>query len=209
MRRLTIVMLALLVSLSVQAQVRQKKATEQDFGSLLKQSDDDYNSKKYGSCITKLRQATAIAADMHRQIILDAMPPAPSGYEAVPVSKQSQNNPLAGALAGSVGLSAEQKYRKVEGDGDIHINVTANSPLVSMLEMAFGMAAMDPDIEAVTYKQHKALFKKEQGGKMLVLQIPIESKHHVEVKARGMDEDTLFKVFNQEFLDKIVKALMG
>jgi hypothetical protein len=29
------------------------------------------------------------------------------------------------------------------------------------------------------------------------------------VKARGMDEDTFFKVFNQEFVDRIAKALLG
>ena len=71
------------------------------------------------------------------------------------------------------------------------------------------MAAMDPNIEVVTYNQFKALFKKEQGGKLFVLQIPIGGKHHLEAKVRGMDEDTFFKVFSQEFVDRIAKALLG
>ena len=191
----------------VQAQVRQKKATERDFAGLLKQSDADYNAKRYGACITNLRQAISLATGMHRWIILEAMPPAPSGYEKVPVQKQELDNPMAGAMAGSIGVSVEQTYRQVQGNGDIRINVTAHSPLVPMFEMAFKMAAMDPNIEVVTYNRFKALFKKEQGGKLFVLQIPIGGKHHLEVKVRGMDEDTFFKVFNQEFVDRIAKAL--
>ena len=209
MRRLAVVMLVLLISLPVQAQVRQKKATERDFADLLKQSAADYNAKRYGACITNLKQAISLATGMHCRIILEAMPPAPSGYEKVPVQEQELDNPMANAMAGSIGVPVEQTYRQVKGNGDIRINVTAHSPLVSMVEMTFRMAAMDPNIEEVTYNQYKALFKKEQGGKLYVLQIPIDGKHLLEVKVRGMDEDTFFKVFNQAFVDRIAKALLG
>ena len=202
-------MLSFFCAPMVQAQIRQKKVTERDFASLLKQSDADYNAKRYDACVTNLRQAISLAAGMHRRIILEAMPPAPSGYEKVPVKKQELNNPMAGAMAGSIGVSVEQTYRQVKGNGDIRINVTAHSPLVAMFEMAFKMAAMDPNIEVVTYNQFKALFKKEQGGKLFVLQIPIGGKHHLEAKVRGMDEDTFFKMFNQEFVDRMAKALLG
>jgi hypothetical protein len=206
MRSILVFAIALLISLPAGAQVRQKKSGPADFDQLLKTGGKAYHSGDYSACITSLKEAIALAAGKQQGSILDIMPPAPAGFTKQQ-SLAPENDPFAGAMASSVGSVISQEYTKDDGNGHISITITANSPMVGMIEAAFQMARFNSEMEVVKYNQHKALFQKGDGNSDMELQIPFFGKHFMEVTASGLDEDTFFATFNQKFIDALAQAM--
>ncbi len=207
MKKLTLFALILLISLPAAAQVREKKVTPDDFDGLLNQARKAFHAEEYSHSIDFLKKATSLAAGQTFQAVIDAMPDAPPGFTKVPVDKADLSNPLAGAMAGSVGHIIEQRYREDNGKGSFEITATANSPMVGMLEGIFRMAGLNPDMEVVTYGEHKAAFESKNNGNRLEIQLPLYSKHLINGKGLNVSEKLFFGMFSQETVDALAAAL--
>jgi len=209
MSRITLVaaVIGLLVILPSFMQTRQQKAAPPDFAGTMKKAVAAYENQKYGLCIRQLAIATQVVAEARKKILLAAMPPAPEGFERLPERKVSaqERAMMAGLTHTMVGQAMECKYRRKDRKGHINVNIMTDSPLIKMLAMQFSMAKMNPDLEEIGYNTHKGLLQKK--GKSLELSILIAGKHLIQVKAAGITEDALFRMFNQAFVDKIAAQL--
>ena len=207
MKKISLLVLLLLIALSAAAQVREKKVTADDFDGLVAQGKTAYHSGEYSACIDLMRRGISLAAGMMHQAVIDAMPAAPPGFTKVPIEKQDLDDALGGAMAGSFGLVIEQRYRQDDGDGSIEIKATANSPIVGMIEGMFRLAGMNPAMEVVSYGEHKATFESKDDGERLELQMPIFSKHMINGSATNVSEALFFQLFSQKTVDDLAAAL--
>ena len=90
----------------------------------------------------------------------------------------------------------------------VNVTVTADSPMVQMFSMALrNPALMDKDSELIEYNQDKAILKKTSNGRSRELTIILAGKHLVVVNFQGEDEDLLFSMFDQAFVDRLKAAL--
>ena len=205
-----VVLVALAVGLLVvplSGQQRQKKLGPADFEPLLEQVKTAYNDKKFMLCIKYLQQEVQICSEQLQAAIRAARPNTPTGFKFVEKQKQDMVNALGGNLGSAIGFVTELEYRQESGSGSVRAKVMADSTtMATMLDAQFRMAALNPKLEVVTYNAHKALFEKKANGD-LKMQLLIDGKHYVEVTARGLSEDDFFKMFNQEFVDRLAKVL--
>lgn len=161
---------------------------------------------RYGRCTSLSRDLLAMISARRRDAILASLPDAPRGFEVVPQARSGQpESPLVAAMSGGVGNAVEKRYAESNGSGDIHVAVTADTPLVKM----FSMWVSAPELlgegaEAIEYGEIDAVLKKE--GPAWTLQILIDESL-VEVRVRGRDDAFLLRMFNQNAVDHIAATL--
>ncbi len=198
--------LALSLSALPVVQERASQRKKADFPTTLKAVGESWNAGRYANCLAGLRELTQMATIQRAQTIRAALPE-PAGWK-IEEDKGAQDalraNPILASMTASVGNIIERSYHQDGGKGRMEVTGTIDSPLVSMMSMMFANPAM-LDGELITYNQHKAVLKKEGGG--LVLQILIDDKHVIEVRAFGIDDDALFAIFDQAAIDRIATAL--
>lgn len=199
-----VVLLGVLFLVPAEAQERQKKPGGEDFNQIVDAAKADFAKKEYGSSLKKLQEAITVASRLLREAVYAAMPEAPANFTK---REPNKSNGMEMVFGGNF-QSIEQRYVGTDNrSNSASIQVHPRSPMVQTIEIAFKMAAMQPDLEIVKYKEDKALFKKEGNGR-LVLQLIIGGLHYVEIRATGLDEDSFFKWASQAMVDKL-KAVLG
>lgn len=204
---LALVACATFTSAAIQKRVKAKGA--EDFPAIMAAANQSWNKQEYKACIKSLNKAVELAVGKHTEVIRAALPKAPTGWEVVADRNNQAANPFAAMMSGAVGTIINQKYRQTDGGRSrLEVTVTVDSPLVQMFGMWLNNPAMlPPESELIEYGTQKAVLKKEGNG--WNLQILIHGAHICEVRATGMDEDALFKVFDQAAVDKLAEVLRG
>jgi hypothetical protein len=208
MKKLFLLALPLIALSFALAPVAQKRVTpkgEADFPSTLDSARAAWEAKDYATCVSSLKDALTLATAERAKTIRAALPAAPQGYERQKPANQDQGNAMMAAMGMAIGNIVEQVYKQTDSSQRIQVTVTADSPMVGMLGMAFGNPAMlGENSELIEYNEHKAVLKTE--GSRLNLQVLIWDKHVVDVQCPE-DEEFLFRMFDQEAIDKIAAAL--
>lgn len=196
----------LLVSAGVQKRVKAPEAA--DFPATLSAAGAAWDAGELGTCVKELRTALGLATDARAAHLRAALPAAPEGWRAKPdpEGQASAQNPFAAAVAAGVGSVVEREYQKEGGRGRVSVALTADSPLVQMLNVWIANPALlEAGAELVEYEAHKAVLKKSGG--QLTLTILIAGAHVCEVRAEGLPEDGLFAMFDQAVVDRLAKVL--
>jgi hypothetical protein len=209
MRRLALALVPILAVLTIAAapQKRAAKKGPADFNTLITEAKAAWDGKQFGACLAKLREATSLATLKRIEAVLATFPPAPEGFEKVEneLDDQARADRMMGGLGGAFGSVIEQRYK---GEHRIDVTVTADSPMVQMFSMALGNPAlMDKDSERIEYGQDEAILKKTANGRARELTIIVAGKHIVLVNYGSDDEDALFAMFDQAFVDRLSAAL--
>lgn len=211
MHRLTPWILPVLAAAAV-ALPAQKRATEQEqptFERSWNAAREHWNAGRYGACNRSVTEALGLVAVKRAQVLRAAFPAAPEGWtiEEDRSNEEAAANPLLGAMAATAGTTIRKVYNQTETRARMDVTLTADSPMVQMVGMMFGNAAMLPKgTELIEYEAHKAMLKK-QGEDRWELMIMIADKHICQVNARGMSDDALFAVWDQAAVDRLAKAL--
>ena len=211
MKRLTPWILPLLAAAAV-ALPAQKRASEQEkptFERSWNAAREHWNAGRYGACSKHVSEVLGIVALKRAEALRAAFPAAPEGWtiEEDRSNEQALGNPLLGAMTAGVGNIITRAYNQTETRARMDATLTADSPMVQMMSMMFGNAAMLPKgTELIEYEAHKGLLKK-QGDDRWELTIMIAEKHIVQVNARGLSDDALFAVWDQATVDRLAKAL--
>ena len=191
----------------------QKRASDKEPVSFTQRLDNAkraFEGQAYGVCMKELQEALALCSEKRAEAIVNALPAAPEGWEKVPDKRPeggALGNPMAAAMSASVGSIVSCSYRRPGSQDRVQVTVTADSPIVSMFNMwVANPAALGEGAELVEYEHDdKAVLKKN--GARLELQILVSKAHLCEVNAQGLDEDGLFKLFDQAAVDRLRKAL--
>jgi hypothetical protein len=207
--KISLLLLSFTLAGGLLVQDRAKKLTSDDVPRILQNASKAFEAKRYAACASEVRTALGLLSGLVRQQLVAVMPAAPAGFEIVQQDSEAEldaGNPFA-AMMGLTGSPAERVYRKQEGDGEIRISITPESPMASALAMGFGVAALDKSAEVITYKGDKGLLRKE--GDRLTLQILLSGKHVIDVQASGIDDESLLKLIDQAFVDRVLGALQA
>jgi hypothetical protein len=161
-----------------------------------------YESQDYGAAVSALQEALKLAHKKQREMIVAALA-APEGWEAEG-GNETEDNPFA-AMAG-LGAAVERTFRN--GDKTVRIQVMANSPMVQMLAGVFSNPVLlqAQGAEAIEYGTHKAMLKKEEGGRC-ELQLLMHGKHVITVNSEGVGDEELLKIVDQKLVDRLEKPL--
>ena len=210
-RRLALTLVPLLAVLAVAAapQERAAKKTPADFGKTLDSAKKAWSASDYGACMASLKEALSLVSIKRVEVILASLPAAPEGYEIAPdkSTDQMRANQMLGAMAAAVGNIVSRDYR---GPHRLRVTVTADSPMVQMLNMWIANPALlDQNSEMITYGSHKAVLKKTSGGKQRELMIVLYGKHVAQIDFASDDEDFLFAMWDQAAIDRLAAALGG
>ena len=194
---------SLLVATPAQERSGPKKSPP--FAEAVETAKKAVEAEKLGAAIAALQAALVDLQKKQRAAILAALPK-PDGWqvEDQAVDEQAENL-TAGMLGGA--WAATRNYR--QGDKSMHVEVTANSPLMHM-----GLAAVfsNPALieadggELVKYGQHKAILKKA-GDTGQELSILMHDAHLIRINSEGIKADDLLKVFDQACIDRLEKPL--
>lgn len=197
-------LVAVTTSAAVQKRVSPKGPA--DFPSTIRAAGAAWESGEYGQCVKELKTALGLANGKRSESIRAAFPAAPEGWKVEPERNVDATNPFAAAMASSVGTIVERKYKQEGGRGAISCTLTADSPLVQMFTMWMANPALlGEGAELIEYEAHRAVLKSE--GQGYNLQILINGAHVCEVRAQGVSEDALFKMFDQRVVDGLAKVL--
>lgn len=202
---LTFCSVSLLV-LPAAAQRRTAPAKEPDFAEAVAAAQKAFESQDYGGAVSALQAAIKAVQKLQRVSILAALPK-PEGFTVRDDEPQDDaGNPFAAGMA-VLGMTVSRHYEKDDGTR-IHVEVTANSPVVSMLSMMFANPALvtADGGEIIEYGAHKAILKKPGEG-ALEMNLLLHGKHLVKTDSQGLGIDELLAVFDQATVDRLEKAL--
>lgn len=188
-------------------QDRAKKLTAADLPKVLQSASKNLEAKRYGACQRDLKTALGLVANLVRDQLLATMPPAPPGFQVVAREKGDDSDAAVAHAMGVTLMQCEQKYRNETSHEEIEVTILPDTPMASMMTMAFNMAAMSKEGELITYKDHKGLLKKS--GDRYELQILVAGKHLIQVQAGGIDDEGLLKMIDQAFVDRVAAAIDG
>ncbi|MFO1029688.1 MAG: hypothetical protein U1F60_01295 [Planctomycetota bacterium] len=162
------------------------------------------DAEKLGAAIAALQAAIRDLQKKQRAAVLACLPK-PVGWTVEDPVVDEQSADLAASMM-VVGATVTRHYTKDEQS--IHVEVTANSPLVQMFTVVMNNPAL---IEAdggelVKYGAHRAILKKsgETGQELTIL---MHDVHLIKVTAEGVSADDLLKVFDQACIDRLEKPL--
>jgi hypothetical protein len=160
---------------------------------------------KLGAAIAALQAALTDLQKKQRAAILAALPK-PEGWQVEDQVVDEQAENLAASMLGGA-YAATRHYR--QGEKSMHVDVTANSPLLHMgLSAVFNNPALitADGGELVKYGQHKAILKKacDNGQELTIL---MHDAHVIKINSEGITADDLLKVFDQACIDRLEKPL--
>lgn len=199
------ILAAVVLAVPVLAQKRAAATKEATFPEAVEQARKAFDSKEYGAAISALQAAIRAAQKLQRVAILAALP-TPDGFAVRDEEvKDDAGLPFVATMA-ALGLNVTRHYEK--GDTRIEVEVTANSPMVSMMSMMLANPSLvkADGGEIVEYGKHKALLKKngDSGHELTILMF---DKHVVKVTCEAMSADDLLVVFDQAAVDRLEQAL--
>lgn len=203
--------LALSLTPLLVAATLQKRAAknERNFEGVVSALQKNWKAGNYGLVVRDLKEGLKLATvKLHEQI--RASLTAPEGYELVPDrnAQNAANNPFLAGMSAAVGDVITANFKATQGNGRLTLTVTANSPLVSMINMMLANPAMIQDGELIEYENgHTALLKKE--GRAHTLQVLVNKKHVIEGRVQNDEqgEEVLFAALDQAVVDGLAKML--
>lgn len=199
-------LLSTLLAVPITAQKRAAATKEPTFPEAIEQAKKAYEATDFAAAVAALQAAIREVQKKQRAAVLVALPK-PEGFTIRDddAPKDADNPFAAGLLA--LGMSLTRHYEGKD-DKNLDVEVTANSPIVSMVSMML----TNPDVakadgaEIVEYGQHKALLKAD-GDSGHELTIVLFNKHLVKVTARHMTTEEVLAVFDQATVDRLEKPL--
>lgn len=211
-KHLTVLALALTPVLTAAALQKRASKKERSFEGIIESVQKNWKSGNYGIVVRDLKEGLGVASLKVQEQIRSVFQ-APTGYTIVPDRNAAQaaaNNPFLAAMSAGVGDMVSAEFKADEGRGRLTVNVTANSPLVSMFNMWITNPAMLGDGELIEYENgHKGVLRKESGGRSFTLQVLINKQHVVDGNLSNEErgEEVLFEALDQAFVDKLAKVL--
>ena len=182
------------------------KPKEVSFTERLDNARRAFEAKKFGTTVAELQEALTLAIEKQHAAVLAALPPAMAEWKVTPQKKAAPAGAFGNALLGMTGNIITQEYRRNERGANVRVTVHADSPMVQALGMMFANPALlGEGKELISYKDDKAVL--ETRGNRLTLQIILSGKHMVEVTSTGINDETLFRMFNQEAIDRLLFVL--
>lgn len=204
-RFLSFLLLAITLAVPATAQKRASATKEPAFPEAIEQAKKAVESADYAAAVAALQAAIRDVQKKQRAAVLAALPK-PEGFTIRDEDeKKDADNPFAAGLV-ALGMTLTRHYEG-KGDKNLEVEVTANSPIVSMMSMMLTNPAIAKadGAEIVEYGAHKALLKAGDGSQEL--SIVMHGKHLVKVTAHGMTADELFAIFDQAAVDRLEKPL--
>jgi hypothetical protein len=201
---LALLVSAVLLAPAANAQERSGPKKNLAFPEAIELAKKNVEQEKLGAAIAALQAAINDLQKKQRTAVLAALPK-PDGWAIHDPSQDEQADAVSAGLLG-VGSSTSRRYRK--GEQEMHVEITANSPLMQMLGMMFtNPALVEADGgEIVRYGQHKAILKK-QGDDGQELMLLMHDTHLIKVSSTNVGSDDLLRVFDQGFVDRLEKPL--
>ncbi|MBN2490899.1 MAG: hypothetical protein JXQ29_08625 [Planctomycetes bacterium] len=200
-----VLLLAVLVG-PIFTQQREKKAGPPDFKKEIEAATKAFDAGKLGACANHLKRASTAVTMLRRQRVLEAYPSLGDAFKVKDDRnfEEALDNPMAAAFALNLGATIQRTY--TAGDKRLELTVTLDSPLAKTFAAMMGMMAADSDAEAISYRQGKAILKKE-GDNQYELTLVLGNAHSLVANARGMMDEELLKIVSQEAIDRIEKAI--
>jgi hypothetical protein len=205
--RTVLITVAVLGSLLVSTLAQERSATKKPptFAEAIETAKKAVEADKLGAAIAALQAALTDLQKKQRVAVLTALPK-PDGWQVEDQAVDEQAETLTAGMLGGT-FAATRHYS--QGEKSMHVEVTANSPLLQMgLAALFNNQALitADGGELVKYGQHKAILKKS-GDKGQELSILMYDAHLIKVTSEGMTADELLKVFDQACIDRLEKPL--
>ena len=210
MRLRTVIAVPVLMSAALAlaaAQERVKPKGPATFAKAHEELAKAWAEERYGRCMSLTRDLLGLISAKRAEAIRAALPGAPKGFEVVAQPKDEEaENPLVAAMAAGAGTAVEQRYTEAGGGtGEIHVTVTADSPLGALFSMWVANPALAGEgAESIKYGDIDALLKQE--GEAWALQVLIDESM-VEARVRGRDDEFLLQFFNQSAVDRVAATL--
>lgn len=195
---------AVLFAAPLCAQERSAPKKAPTFPEAVDQAKKAVEAEKLGAAITAL-QAAIRDLQKKQRIAIQACLPKPEGW-TIRDDEVDESAETMGLTTTVIGMTMTRHYEK--GNNSIHVEVTANSPMMQMLAMMFSNPALitADGGELVKYGAHKAILKKS-GDNGQELQILMHDTHLIKVNAQGVSADDLLKIFDQALVDRLEKPL--
>ena len=191
------------------AQKRVQPDEPEDFPAVLAAAGEAWKEQRYGGCLAELKKALSLATRKRTQAIAVALPAAPEGWKRTvdDPNEDASQNPFAAGLMASVGSMVTVRYRQESGGGSFEAQVTADSPMVQMLNLWIANPAMlEKGSELIDYEGHKAVLKSRDDTPQQLM-ILLLGQHVCEVNVRNASEEQLFALFDQAAVNKLAQAL--
>jgi len=187
-------------------QEREKKAGPPDFAKEVAAATKAFGAGKYTACTHHLQRATLAVVLLRRDRVLKAFPSLGAGFTVEDNRSHEDvlNNPMIAYIPVNLAGVIERTYTK--GEQRLQLNVTLDSPLAKTFSAMMGFVPQTDENEFITYKQGKALLKKD-GDDSYELTLVLRGVHSVQANARGFSDQALLKILSQEAVDRIDKAL--
>jgi len=162
-----------------------------------------YNEKDYKGAIDELKYALAQIEELKSSENSKLLPKALEGWKF----KETQGDGVGAAMAmfgGGGGSSMSGQYLKEEERIDIEI--TANSPMMAMMNMAISNPAMissDPSMKLYRYKRIKGVKKTEEGSVEITLLLT--SQLMIKMTGKNLKDEKILKKYLDEMDMKKIK----
>ena len=203
---LSLIVLAGLTAFSAPPAVADRGAL--DFRKVLDAANRAYTEGAYLAAVDQCRTAIDLANDALRDALTNALPSPPSGFRALPMAAKpggETQDPLLGALALSAGRPIERNFESLEGDATIRVAVAPNSPAAHLVQQQLRRAEGDERFEAVIVGALAGvLIHSPQGS---TLRFALRDRHLVEVRGRGVDDETMKSVVDERTIARLVEIL--
>jgi len=211
-KHLTVFALALAPILTAATLQKRASKEERSFEGIVESIQKNWRAENYGLVVRDLKEGLGIASLKIQEQIRSVFK-APTGYTLVPDKNAQQaaaNNPFLAAMSAGVGDMVMAEFKADEGRGRLTVNVTANSPLVSMFNMWLTNPAMLGDGELIEYENgHTGVLRKEGNGRSCTLQVLVNKQHVVDANLQNDErgEKVLFEALDQSFVDELARIL--
>jgi hypothetical protein len=156
--------------------------------------------------IQALNFAVAQIEEQLKAVQLQLLPAALPGWTAE--DAVSESGGLAAMIAGT---NLSRSYRREEDGAALTISITADSPLLAMMNMMMSTPMLlqtDPGSSPYTFGGFRGTLKKDDDGSETIM-LMVGSRILVQLEGSGVDRQTLEAYLEAMNLSQLEKALLG
>jgi hypothetical protein len=164
-----------------------------------------YEKGDYAKAVSELQFAVNDIQKKVGEKYVQALPPAPAGWEADEAEAQS------GAMLGG-GQTVTRRYRESGGDGQMTLNVTVDNPMVQAMSAMFSnpaLIAADPHAKRIRVGGENAVLKWDAGNKSGDVSMVLGGRMMVNLEGRGLKSDAVMQDFMKNWDMKPLKLAAG
>jgi len=198
-------MFVLLIVAPTITQQREKKKGPPEFKPEIEAALKAFDAKKYGACAAHLKRANLALTVLRRDMVLAAFPDLGPDFKIKDEKQHEEvlDNPMAAMMPAMLAGTIERTY--TSGNRRLNVKLMLDSPMAKTFVGMLGMMR-DKDTEVITYNGSKATLK-TRGSNRYEFKMILNNAHYMEADSRGLSDDELLKIFSQEAIDKIAKAV--